>query len=113
MLKAIFAKYSLNQATPVWSVGQNSKRLSSFLEFGFLPASARQKPVRERQAHSSSSGDMFGLLFDSQPFKLCCALLLCYAVLYYAMLCYFVKIILGLRTILGGDTLRGRLFCVK
>ena len=49
----------------------------------FLPASARQKPVRERQAHSSSSGDMFGLLFDSQPF------MLCYALLNYAvLLCY-------------------------
>ena len=31
----------------------------------------------------------------------------------YAMLCYFVKIILGLKTILDGGTLRGRLFCGK
>ena len=55
------------------------------INFTFLLASARQKPVRERQAHSSY-GDMFGLLFVLLNFML---LMQC-----YALICYTLKIIL-------------------
>ena len=48
----------------------------------FLPASARQKPVRERSAHSSPSGDIFAAL--------CCAML-CYAMHCKKLILYLLQ----------------------
>ena len=86
-----------------------------FLLFApFLPASSRQKPVRERLAHtSSSSGDNFAALYAVLPFMLCYAMTVKNNLIIFYRLSTDLLAILGLKIILDGGTLRGRLFCGK